>query len=100
MKTDIIKKRQRYESNTNAANAGGRKNSGKKSKNDIVPSSPAQQEEEMIVSPTPFHQPLYTQAAGGFNPPFTQPGYQPTFDSSTTNANTPIIDDMMSNNYF
>jgi hypothetical protein len=105
MKTDIIKKRQRYESNTSTANAGGRKNSGKKSKGDTVPSSPGSQQEEMVVSPTLFQQPPPLYVSSGFNQSsFTtqQPTeYQPTFDTTTsTDPSTPVMDEMMANNYF
>lgn len=118
MKTDIIKKRQRYESNPSTANTGGRKNSGKKSKGDITPSSPGSQQEDIVAPPTTAAlqqqlSPLYVSSA--FNQPFTQqPGYQTNFDTTpsttTTTASTtsstgknpsiPIMDEMMSNNYF
>lgn len=81
MKTDIIKKRQRYESNANTANTSGRKN-GKKVKSETTtpaPTTTSPGEEE-------FQQYL------GY-PNFTNTGYQ-------QQQQQPMDEIMSSSNFF
>lgn len=85
MKTDIIKKRQRYESNAAAANTQGRKSS-KKSKGD-TPGSPGSQQED--PSPTSINTPAYQQPMYMTTPTLGFPSYSPPFsNNNTTNNNT------------
>ncbi|KAK4521159.1 Lon protease-like protein [Mucor velutinosus] len=91
MKTDIIKKRQRYESNTTAANTQARKSS-KKSKGD-TPGSPGSQPEDAspptLNTPTAYQQPMYLNTPTLGTPTLGFPGYSPPFNNTNnTNTNT------------
>ncbi|CEP11934.1 hypothetical protein [Parasitella parasitica] len=121
MKTDIIKKRQRYESNTATASVQGRKN-GKKSKGDTL-GSPGSQQEDLspsavntssnepsmyVVTPTlgfPDYSPSFgsndSAISSNTAPQQFQGGYhnqQQLFNTSPSSANSPM-DEIVTNNY-
>lgn len=83
MKTDIIKKRQRYESNTAAANTQARK-SGKKSKGD-TPGSPGSQPDDSspptVNTPT-YQQSMYLNTPTLGTPTLGFPNYSPPFSNN------------------
>jgi hypothetical protein len=87
MKTDIIKKRQRYESN-NTTNVKGK--NGKKLKGDKE-----EEEEDVLLSPPLFQQ---SNDVFGFNPQHPQQHFTGGFQHPI--ADPTNMDEMMPNNYY